>query len=172
VSLPLFLFSISSLTRASCFSVGMFWLSLWTLVDGFAKSEIQLIVFRAMVSYGKLFSHSYTLLILMPHPLFSSSSARTRCGCHCTVLSRNNFRFLPGQGEELRSRNLRCLWCPWLRRRVDLRRNPHNCSRVAMGREFKISLSESLMSKLTRPLSSSCFQFWLTVRPDRSRCFP
>jgi hypothetical protein len=28
---------------------GMAWLSLWTLADGFAKTEIQLIIFRAMV---------------------------------------------------------------------------------------------------------------------------
>ncbi|KAL7409673.1 major facilitator superfamily domain-containing protein [Mrakia frigida] len=34
------------------FLVGMFWLSLWTLVDGFAKTEIQLIVFRAMQGLG------------------------------------------------------------------------------------------------------------------------
>ena len=28
----------------------MIWLSFWTLLNGFAKTEIQLIVFRALVS--------------------------------------------------------------------------------------------------------------------------
>lgn len=49
----------------------MFWLSLWTLVDGFAKTEIQLIVFRAMVSDQLVLTDPYSLALTRLLPLQS-----------------------------------------------------------------------------------------------------
>lgn len=38
--------------RKSMFCAGMLWLSLWTLVDGFAKSFVQLAIFRVLQGIG------------------------------------------------------------------------------------------------------------------------
>lgn len=89
----------------------MLWLSLWTLLDGFAKTEIQLIVFRAMQGLGA--AGTVSSLPSRPRTREGTDSRRWVLPAG-PIFGRHHLGIFHGQGEELCVEHFRRVRSDWV----------------------------------------------------------